>query len=358
MGKFDLLNARGVSRRDFMKIIGATIAAFGLPDLVAPQAANAVEQALNKPPVIWLEGMDCTGCTESTIATLNPSAAELILDMISLRYHETIMAGSGKTSEEAYQEALNDKFILVVEGSIPFKEDRYCMVGGKPFRKTVIEAAQKAQAVIAIGSCATEGAGIPGACATGAVGVSEILKAEGITTPLINLPRCPVKPNTLIGTIIYYLTYHQVPPLDSDNRPIAYYGTLLHDNCPRRGHFENGEFLTDWNDPVQKNYCLLLKGCKGPKTHTDCAQVWWNDNTNFCINAGSPCSGCAEINFYNTNSPLYSKHEDAKLPGIGQVSADTVGKTVGGAAAIGVGVHLVASAASGRLKKDHHKEDM
>jgi hydrogenase small subunit len=360
MGNFDLLQAKGVTRRDFMKLIAATTAALGLPELIIPQAANAVEQALNKPPVIWLEGMDCTGCTESAIAILNPSPAELILDMLSIRYHETIMAGSGQSSEEAYQSALKEKFVLVVEGACPSKEeyDRFCMVGGKPFRKTLIEAAQKAQAIIAIGSCASEGAGIPGACASGAVGVGEILKSAGISTPLINLPCCPVKPTTLIGTILYYLTYQKVPDLDSQQRPKVFYGSLLHDNCPRRGHFENGEFLKDWNDPIQKEYCLMLKGCKGPKTYTDCAQVWWNDNANFCINAGSPCSGCSEKTFYNGFSPLYSKQEMFKLPGIGQINADTVGKVIGGAAAVGLGVHLVASAASGRLSNKDHKEDM
>lgn len=358
MGNFDLLKVKGVTRRDFLKLIGATIAAFSLPEVLAPQVAEAVEQAMKKPPVIWLSGMECTGCTESTISSLNPSPAQLILDMISLRYHEVIMAASGNTAEEAYQDALKNPFILVVEGSIPSKEDRYCMVGGKPFRITLIEAAQKAQAVIAVGSCACEGAGILGACETGAVGVADILKAKGINTPVINLPCCPVKPTTLMGTLLYYLTYQNIPPLDEYNRPLAYYGSLLHDNCPRRGHFENGEFLTDWNDPVQKEYCLLLKGCKGPKTYTDCAQVWWNDNANFCINAGSPCAGCSERDFYQGFSPLYSKQENFKLPGIGEINADTVGKTIGGAAAVGVGVHLVASAASGRLKKQDHKEDM
>jgi len=358
MGNLDLLKVKGVSRRDFMKLIAATTAALGLPALIVPQAANALEQALNKPPVIWLEGMDCTGCTESAIATLNPSPSELILDMLSIRYHETIMAGSGKTAEEAYQLALKENFILVVEGACPATEDRYCMVGGKPFRKTLIEAAQKAQVIIAIGSCASEGAGIPGACATGAVGVAQILRNEGINKPVINLPCCPVKPNTLIGTILYYLTYQKAPTLDSQNRPVAFYGSLLHDNCPRRGHFESGEFLKDWNDPVQKEYCLILKGCKGPKTYTDCAQVWWNDNTNFCINAGSPCSGCSEKDFYNGFSPLYSKQEMFKLPGIGEVNADTVGAVLGGAAAVGIGVHFVATATSGRLSKKDHKEGM
>ena len=41
MGNFDLLKVKGVSRRDFMKLIAATTAALGLPELFVPQAANA-----------------------------------------------------------------------------------------------------------------------------------------------------------------------------------------------------------------------------------------------------------------------------------------------------------------------------
>lgn len=359
MGKFDLLQSHGVSRRDFMKLIAATTAALGLPEVIAPQAAEAVESALKKPPVIWLHGMECTGCSESLLATLNPSIEGLILNSLSIRYHETIMAASGMVAEKAYEDALKEDFVLVVEGSIPSKIDQYCMVGGKPFRETVLEASKKAKAIIAVGSCATDGAGIPGACAVDAIGVRELLKMNQITTPVINLPCCPVKPTTLIGTITYYLTFKKPPQLDDQARPIAYYGKLLHDNCPRRGQFEAGNYLKDWNDPAQKDYCLLIKGCKGPKTYTDCAQVWWNDNANFCINAGSPCSGCSESDFFNKFSPLYSKQEFFTLPGIGQINADSVGKVVGGAAVVGVGAHLIASAASGRLKNNasvHEKE--
>lgn len=362
MGKLDFLQARGISRRDFMKLMAATTAALGLPEVLTPQAAKAVEAAMQKPPVIWLHGMECTGCSESLLATLNPSIESLVLDTLSIRYHETIMAASGHVAEQAYQDTLKENFVLVVEGSVPSSQetDQYCMVGGRPFRETVLEAASKAQAVIAIGSCATDGAGIPGACEISPIGVRELLQKNNVATPIINLPCCPVKPNTLIGTIVYYLTFNAVPELDEQARPKIYYGKLLHDNCPRRGQFEAGNFLSDWNDPAQKDYCLLLKGCKGPKTYTDCAQVWWNDNANFCINAGSPCSGCSESDFYAQFSPLYSKQENFSLPGIGQIHADTVGKVVGGATVLGLGAHLVATAASGRLKNndsEHKKED-
>lgn len=356
MGNLDLLKARGVSRRDFMKLMAATTAALGLPAAVAPQVTKAVEEGLKKPPVIWLHGMECTGCTTSTLSTIKPSVAEVVLDMLSFRYQETIMAGTGDVAEKALEEALKEKdFILIVEGSIPLREGRYCMVGGKAISDTVVEAAEKAGVIIAAGSCATDGAGIPGACKDiQAVGVRELLKDRGINKPVINLPCCPVKPATLIGTIVYYLTYKKAPELDTQARPVAYYGNLLHDNCPRRGRFENGEFLRDWNDPAQKDYCLLLRGCKGPKTYTDCAQVWWNDNANFCINAGSPCSGCSETGFYAQFSPLYTKQENFTLPGIGQIHPDTIGKVLGGVTAAGVAVHVGAAAASGRFKQEEH----
>lgn len=359
MGSNQLLKDRGISRRQFLKFVATTAAAVGIPAAVRPRTIKALDNALTKPPVIWLEGMDCAGCSESLLATINPSIEEVILDMLSVRYHETIMAGSGFTAEEAYHTALNEKFILVVEGSVPLNEDRYCMIGGRPFRKMVLEAAEKAQAIIAVGSCATDGAGIPGACDVGAVGVRELLQANNIATPVINLPSCPVKPASLIGTIVYYLTYGEAPPLDNQARPKVFYGSLLHDVCPRRGQFEAGNFLTDWNKPEQKDYCLLLKGCKGPKTYTDCAQAWWNDNINFCINAGSPCSGCTEVDFFEQFSPLYAKQEIFKLPGLGQVNADTAGKVVAVSAVAGVGIHLTASALSGRLsQKDvHNGED-
>jgi len=47
-----------------------------------------------------------------------------------------------------------------------------------------------------------------------------------------------------------------------------------------------------------------------------------------------------------------------KLPCIGKVNADTVGTVLGGAAAVGLGVHFVATATSGRLRKKDQKEGM
>ena len=68
----------------------------------------------------------------------------------------------------------------------------------------------------------------------------------------------------------------------------------MHDNCRRRAHFDAGEFLKDWNDPKQKNWCLFEKGCKGPQSYIDCTVRRWNTGINFCLDCGGVCQACGE----------------------------------------------------------------
>lgn len=293
----------GLSRRDFLKLCGTVAAAVGLSDLfTVEQVAAALESAAKKPPVIWLEGQDCAGCTISFISIEDPTPASIILDKISLRYHETIMAASGSLAEKAREDTIKEGgYVLVVEGSIPEADDRFCMVGGKPFKEILQETASKAAAIIAVGACATFG-GIPRGTPTKGMPASKVLPGKTI----INLPTCPVHMDHAVGTILYYLVTHKAPPLDKLNRPLMYFGTLIHDNCRRRAHFDNDEYLTDWNDPKQADWCLLQKGCKGPETYSDCPIRRWNNGINFCIDCGDPCQGCAEPEFYTGFSPLYA----------------------------------------------------
>ena len=294
----------GITRRDFLKFCGTTAAVLGISKF---EFANKVSAAMaastsNKPPVIWLEGQDCAGCTVSLAGALNPPAASIILDTLSIRYHETIMAAAGHLAEGVYHDTVKGGgYVLVVEGSIPTADGRFCTVGGRPFKEIVLEAGANAAAVIAVGACASFG-GIPAAGPTGAVGVSKIVKGK----PIINLPTCPVHVDHLVGTILYYLTTKKVPPLDKKGRPVMYFGELIHDNCRRRSYFDEGNVLSDWNDPKQKNWCLIDKGCKGPDTYSDCPVRRWNDGQNFCIDCGAGCKGCAEPEFYAETTPLYA----------------------------------------------------
>ncbi|MFH1146613.1 MAG: hydrogenase small subunit [Pseudomonadota bacterium] len=301
------VEAYGIDRREFLKYCAATAALLGLSELTFTTGiAQAIGAASKKPPVIWLEGQDCAGCTISLTGILNPPASSVILDRISLRYHETVMAASGHLAEKAYQETLKSGgYVLIVEGSVPTTDDRFCMVGGRPFKTIVLEAAEKASAIIAVGACASYG-GIPAAGPTKAVGLNKILPGKAI----INLPTCPVHPDHLAGAILYYLTTGKAPQLDGIGRPVAYFGEVVHDNCRRRSYFDAGLFLKDWNDPKQKNYCLYEKGCKGPETFADCTIRKWNDGINSCIDCGAGCQGCAEPGFYGAMSPLYTAENE------------------------------------------------
>jgi hydrogenase small subunit len=337
------------TRREFLQVATASLALLGLSQALTPKVVKALEATSGKPSVVWLHGQECTGCSESFVNSLDPTAAAIILDTISLRYHETLMAASGYHAEEALEDAISESgYLLVIEGAIPLAEDGlYCTIGGKTFKDIVMESVKNAAAVVCVGSCATFG-GFPAAGPTDAVGFlykntkkhhefDDVLGDK----PVINLPRCPMHPESLVAVIVHYLTFGTIPPLDNFQRPIAFYGELMHDNCPRRGQFEAGHFVTDWGDPSQAGYCLYLKGCKGPWARHDCWKRGWNGTNAYCINVNAPCIGCSEPEFYERFSPLYDRQFDVTLPGIGKVDIDKVMATVAAIAAAGIGIDTI-----------------
>jgi hydrogenase small subunit len=302
-----------MTRRDFAKIAGMTAAFFGLSQALTPKMVEALEQAAPKPPVIWLDGQACTGCAESLLNNLEPTASSLLLDTISFRYNETVMAASGYQAEAIKASTIAaGGYVLCIDGSIPMAKDgRFCSIGGKTFRDSVREAARNAAVIICVGACASFG-GIPRANVnTDSVGY--LFKGKTLhhlfddvgAKPVINLPTCPLHNERLVATIVYYLTFKAAPPMDSFNRPLAFYGRLQHDNCMRRGNFDARRFVTDFNNPDQQGYCLILKGCKGPLTYQDCQTRLWNNRVSYCINSSFPCAGCAQPEFYDDFSPIY-----------------------------------------------------
>ena len=291
----DLSNRRP-SRRDFLRICTIAAAAVGLPSSAAWQWAEAAVKG-RKPSVIWLHFQECTGCTESLLRTHHPALDELILDLISLDYHETLMVPSGKGAEDARLQAMKDnagKYVLIVEGAIPTKDGGiYCKIGGKTALEIVQECAEKAGAIIAIGSCASFG-GIPAAepNPTGAKGVNEVLPGKTVVT----LPGCPANPYNLLGTVLQYATFGTLPELDELARPKFAYGTTIHEHCPRRAHFDAGRFALKFGDEDHRlGHCLYKLGCKGPATHANCSTLSFNDVVGaWPIGIGHPCVGCTE----------------------------------------------------------------
>jgi hydrogenase small subunit len=286
----------GLQRRDFLKICGAITASMGLPSTAVGAVANAIAQA-KRPSVIWLHFQECTGCTESLLRAEHPTIEKLILDLISLDYHETLFAAAGHQAEAARRAAMAEhkgKYLLVVEGAIPVKENGiYCKIGGQTAIDMLRECARDAAAVIAIGSCASWG-GMPatGPNPTGASPVSTILKK-----PVISIPGCPPNPYNFLTTVVHYLTFGSLPEVDEKGRPKFAYGRLIHENCERRAHFDAGRFALQFGDDGHRQgWCLYKLGCKGPETFANCPQILFGDagTGTWPVGCGHPCIGCTE----------------------------------------------------------------
>ncbi len=330
------LEARGVSRREFMGFCAGVAAMLGLPASAAGEIARAIETKA-KPPLVWLEFQDCAGNSESFLRASKPSAAEVILDLLSVDYHETIMAAAGHQAEAALAQSMaahKGGYVVVIEGSIPAGANgAYCTIGGRSALQIAREACKDALAVIAVGTCAAFG-GLPAAAPnpTGALSVEDAV--PGIRT-LINLPACPVNAENLTAVLAHFLTYGKWPSTDRLHRPMFAYGKLIHDACERRAHFDAGQYVEQWGDEGHRlGFCLYKVGCKGPVAFQNCPNIRWNEGTSWPIGCGHPCIGCAEPRFWDAMTPFY-EHLTG-VPGFGAAAnIDKIGliatAAVGGA---------------------------
>ncbi|WP_028586937.1 hydrogenase small subunit [Desulfocurvus vexinensis] len=307
-GKNDVMKSleeKGISRRDFMKFCAAVSAAMAADATFTPAKVAEALTSGSRPPVVWLHFAECTGCTESVLRTTEPDMATVLFDVISLDYHETLMQCAGEAIEKALHDTIHHnegKFVLVLEGGIPTAEGGiHGKVGGKTMLSILEEVYPKAAATICIGTCAAYG-GVQKAAPnpTAAKGCSEAL--GGAT--MVQVPGCPPNPISFIGTVVYFLT-KGMPELDDLGRPTLFYGETVHDNCPRLPHFDAGEFAPSFDsEEARKGYCLYDLGCKGPDTYNNCPKVLFNQ-VSFPIQAGHPCIGCSEPDFWDEMSPFY-----------------------------------------------------
>ncbi len=305
---YERLESKGVSRREFMKFCTYLTATMGLSSSFVPKIAEVFAAPAQRPPVIWLHFAECTGCTEAAIRSMYPWIDQLVLELLSIEYHETIMAAAGHQAEEQLKnsvEKYKGKFICVVEGAIATKYDGgYGKIGGQTFLEKGKEVCTQAAGVICIGSCSSFGniqaaAPNPG----GYVGVGEAL---GIKT--VNIAGCPPNPVNFVGTVLNYLLFGKLPALDDLGRPLFAYGKTIHDQCPRRSHFENDEFVEEFgSEAAAAGYCLYKMGCRGPETYNNCPIAKFNDGTGWPIGAGAPCIGCSEPKFWDTFTPFYEE---------------------------------------------------
>ena len=246
-----MLESRGVSRRSFMKLCGTLAVMVGLGEAAAPRVAQALEESVigasqgDLYPVIWIEGASCTGCTEAFAQIDAPDPASIVLEMISLNYSETLSAAAGWSMEEAKEQTIAaGNYILIYEGAVLNGWDGNALrIAGKTGNEHLIEAAEKANAVVALGSCAVNGGWMAAIPTPRTLRASSSFEGAGHRDPGHQYSRLPSEPRMAVRHSRRGSSAQQAPELNAENKPAQIFGQTVHDNCQRRGHFENGEFV-------------------------------------------------------------------------------------------------------------------
>ncbi len=352
-----------VNRRDFMTFCAQIAGTLGLSASMVPQIADAIEEGARRPSVIWLHFAECSGDSEAFIRSTYPSTEELVLNILSIDYHETIMTTSGHAAEASLEQAMREnkgKYLVICEGAIPTgtppgpagKQGDYLTIGGKTGMQLAEEVCADAAAVVCVGTCSSFGgvqAQKPNP--TGAMGVE-----DAIGVPTLKIPGCPHNVVNSVATIVNFLLLGSLPKTDRLGRPLFAYGKRIHDNCQRRAHFDAGQFVEKFGDQAsQDKWCLYKVGCKGPQTYHNCAWVEYNDSTSWPIKGGHGCIGCSEPQFWDNMQPFYERLPNVTLPGV-ETSADNVGMALVGAAGVGIAAHAAYTFAN-RKKFDDTLQD-
>ncbi len=260
----------------------------------------------NKLPVVWIETNDSGDNNIAFMNTTYPYLGQVFTDMIDLLYSNTFMAAQGSDALNILEQVsliYKGKFILVVEGAIPVKDNGlYNIIAITEKRAiTALEAVtwlgEIAGHVLAIGTCASFGG--PSAARpnlTGSVGVRDVLDRE-----IINVSGCPVNPDWFVGTLAHLLMYGR-PELDSLGRPELFYGFTVHRHCQRRSYFDRDDFAEKLGDIE----CMFSLGCMGPRTGADCPYRQWINHVSWPVKANTPCIGCTNEDFPDGSTPFFT----------------------------------------------------
>lgn len=285
-----------ISRKDFLKLSMAFAGTLSL----GTNMIHAATKGDDNPPLIWLQGSGCNGCSVSTLGVSDPATIDdVLLNVVNMKFHNTVMALAGQEAMASLDDAAtqyNGQFILVIEGAIPTGENgAYCIIGTQngvelTMKDAVAKYGPMAKYVVAAGTCAAFG-GVSAASPNDGSVVSVKSFLTNTQNPVVNLPGCPVHPSVTIKALVALLTTG-MPALDSENRPLAFYQSAVHDTCER---FNRAD-------------CFKTTGncCDGPDCYNVCSNFKWNGK--YCMKTNYPCYGCANPNF--PSNPLITYPDD------------------------------------------------
>jgi len=288
---------------------------------------NSLRQPLN---LLWLQSGGCGGCSLSLLGAESPDLLTTLQAAgIHLLSHPSLSEAGGAGLHQLLQAIIDGDMrldLLCLEGAViqgPDGSGLFHRLSGseRPMRDWIRELAQRAEHVIAVGSCAayggiTSGGGNPSeACGLqyqgnkiGGLLTEEFRGRAGL--PVINIAGCPVHPNWVLETLLQIAEEElTVNELDDFNRPCSYADHLVHHGCPRNEYYEYKASAEKSSDLG----CLMENmGCLGTQAHADCNTRLWNGEGS-CLRGGYACINCTSPGF---EEPGHSFTRTPKIAGI------------------------------------------
>ena len=269
-------------------------------------------------PVVWLGFLECTGDTESFLRASNPTVTSILLDLISLNYHETLMAPAGHMARKSLEDT--DRPISRASTS-PWSRARsppQPMASTAPSaaarpRASCSEVCGSALATIAVGACAWDG-GWPGAAPNPSAAVGREGRRARHPQPDQHA-RLPDERRQPDGGLRAIPDSRHVAA-DRQRRAGHNSPTTKRSTTNARATTTTKRAGSCWpgatKDTARAGACTRW-AAEGQKPSTTAPRCKWNDRTSWPIGAGHGCIGCASRDFWD--------HDDAVLPAASAAAA-------------------------------------
>ncbi len=265
--------------------------------------------------LLWLQGGACSGNTMSFLNAEEPSACDLVTDFgIDILWHPSLGMELGEAAQKLFYECARGERpldIFVFEGTViqgPNGSGRYDMFADRPMKDWVLELANQASVVVAIGDCACWG-GIPAVAPnpSDSIGLQYLRKAKGgflggdwvskAGLPVVNIPGCPAHPDWVTQILVAIASGRTGDiALDELQRPQTFFKSFTQTGCTRVQFFEYKQSTMEFGQGTRTGCLFYEFGCRGPMTHSPCNRILWNRQSSK-TRAGMPCTGCTEPEF-------------------------------------------------------------
>jgi hydrogenase small subunit len=188
-----------------LKLASSLAISFGITDL--PKSVNRLVGNIKRsevPPIVYLKGKTCTGCSVSLINFTHQSTKKLIVN------HDNLISLSGSISPhniaiDLIQRYISGKlgpYFFAIEGSIP-KNPTDCYMANRPITDWIKQAGKTCIEAISFGNCAIVGnPNIRVKSQTDQISLSDYFMKENINKKVINIPGCPVNDQSIWDLIV------------------------------------------------------------------------------------------------------------------------------------------------------------